>query len=98
MKKVIFTTGGTGGHIYPAMAVADVLRDRDVECLFVGTKHRMEKDIIGRSEYNFIGLDVKPLSGKNPLTLLKMIKSIFVGLYIVLKEKPDAIIGFGNYI
>lgn len=98
MKKVILTTGGTGGHIYPAMAVADALKERDVECSFVGTKHRMEKDILGNSEYKFTGLDVKPLSLKNPLTFIKMLKSILVGMVIVFKEKPDAIIGFGNYI
>ena len=98
MRKVILTTGGTGGHIYPALAVADVLKNRDVECIFVGTKHRMEKDILGKSEYDFIGLDVKPLSPKNPFTFIKMFKSILEGIAIVIKEKPDAIIGFGNYI
>ena len=98
MKKVILTAGGTGGHIYPAIAVADSLKERGVECSFVGTKHRMEKDIIGKSEYKFRGLDVKPLSLKSPLSLIKMFKSIVVAIFIILKEKPDAIIGFGNYI
>ncbi len=98
MKKVILTTGGTGGHIYPAISVADALKEKGVECTFVGTKYRMEKDIIGNSDYEFIGLDVKPLSMKNPITIIKMIKNIFMALSIVLKRKPDAIIGFGNYI
>ncbi len=98
MKKVILTTGGTGGHIYPAIAVADSLRERDVECSFVGTKHRMEKDILGKSEYKFTGLDVTPLSIKKPLSFFKMFKSILQAIFIVMREKPDAVIGFGNYI
>ena len=70
MKKVILTTGGTGGHIYPALAVADALKARGVEAIFVVTKHRMEKDILGNSQYKFTGLDIKPLSLKNPLTFI----------------------------
>lgn len=98
MKKVILTTGGTGGHIYPAIAVADSLREKGVECSFVGTKHRMEKDILGRSEYKFTGLDVIPLSIKKPLSFFKMFKSIIQAIFIVMRERPDAVIGFGNYI
>ena len=41
MKKVVFTTGGTGGHIYPALSIARKLREKNTEILFIGTKHRM---------------------------------------------------------
>ncbi|MGL4566889.1 MAG: glycosyltransferase, partial [Fusobacteriaceae bacterium] len=61
MKKVILTTGGTGGHIYPALSVADELAEREVEILFVGTTTRMEKDIVPESGYRFIGLDIYPI-------------------------------------
>lgn len=98
MKKVILTTGGTGGHIYPALAVADSLKEKEVLCSFVGTSHRMEKDILEKTEYKFRGLDVKPLSLKHPLSFFKMFKSILKAIVIIFKEKPDAIIGFGNYI
>ena len=56
MKKVILTTGGTGGHIYPALSVAEELKNRGVEVLFVGTSIRMEKDIVPKAGFNFIGL------------------------------------------
>ncbi|MGL6099231.1 MAG: undecaprenyldiphospho-muramoylpentapeptide beta-N-acetylglucosaminyltransferase [Fusobacteriaceae bacterium] len=96
MKKVILTTGGTGGHIYPALSVADKLSEKDVDILFVGTDTRMEKDIVPESGYRFIGLNIYPL--KSFLSILKMFIAIYNALKIVFKEKPDAIIGFGNYI
>lgn len=96
LKKVILTTGGTGGHIYPALSVADELAEREVEILFVGTTTRMEKDIVPEAGYRFIGLDIYPL--KNFVNILKMFVAIYNGIKIVIKEKPDAIIGFGNYI
>ena len=46
MEKVVFTTGGTGGHIYPALSIAKKVREKGIDTLFVGTKHRMEKDIV----------------------------------------------------
>lgn len=96
MKKVILTTGGTGGHIYPALSVAKSLKDRGVEVLFVGTSIRMEKDIVPKAGFRFLGLDIVP--PKSIGAILKYLKGIFEGIKIVLKEKPDAIVGFGNYI
>lgn len=96
LKKVILTTGGTGGHIYPALAVANRLRERNIDVLFVGTDIRMEKDIVPKAGFRFIGLHIAP-----PRTLKNLfgyIKGMIKGFKIVLKEKPDAIIGFGNYI
>ena len=49
MKKVILTTGGTGGHIYPALSIAKKMREQNIETLFIGTKHRMEKELVPNS-------------------------------------------------
>ena len=68
MEKVVFTTGGTGGHIYPALSIAKKIREKNIDTLFIGTKHRMEKDIVPRENFRFIGLDVLPL---------RSLKSIF---------------------
>ena len=96
MKKVLLTTGGTGGHIYPALAVADKLREKGIEVLFVGSKTRMEKEIVPKSGYKFIGIDIKvPRGLKNILSFFKAIK---VAYKLVKRENPDAIVGFGNYI
>ncbi|NLK62854.1 MAG: undecaprenyldiphospho-muramoylpentapeptide beta-N-acetylglucosaminyltransferase [Fusobacteria bacterium] len=96
MRKVILTTGGTGGHIYPAITLAKKLIEHDCEVLFVGTKHRMEKEIVPGENFNFIGLDI--LSGKSIKSIYKMVVAIIDSLKILKKENPDAIIGFGNYI
>ena len=96
MKKVILTTGGTGGHIYPALSVAEGLRKKGVDVLFVGTSLRMEKDIVPKFGFKFVGLNIAP-----PRTLKNIfgyIRGVLQGVALVFKEKPDAIIGFGNYI
>ena len=94
MKKVMLTTGGTGGHIYPALAVADKLEHKGVETVFIGSTERMEKDLVPESGHRFIGLDISvPRSFKNIRKYLKAIKSAYK---IIKEEKPDAIIGFGN--
>ena len=49
MKKIILTAGGTGGHIYPALAVAEELKKKKIDLIFIGTSHRMERDIIPNS-------------------------------------------------
>lgn len=58
MKKVIITTGGTGGHIYPALSVAKGLIKRDVDVLFVGSDSRMEKDMVPKENIRFTGLEI----------------------------------------
>ncbi|MBS9775627.1 MAG: undecaprenyldiphospho-muramoylpentapeptide beta-N-acetylglucosaminyltransferase [Fusobacteriales bacterium] len=96
MKKVLLTTGGTGGHIYPALAVAENLKSKGIDTIFVGSNLRMEKDLVPASGYKFIGLDIKvPRDFKN---IFSYIKTVFEAYKIVKREKPDAIIGFGNYI
>lgn len=96
MKKVILTTGGTGGHIYPALSVAEGLKKRGIDVLFVGTSIRMEKDIVPKAGFKFIGLNIAaPRTIRN---IFGYIKGVFKGIGIVMREKPDAVIGFGNYI
>ncbi|MDR3259813.1 MAG: undecaprenyldiphospho-muramoylpentapeptide beta-N-acetylglucosaminyltransferase [Fusobacteriaceae bacterium] len=94
--KVIITTGGTGGHIYPALSVAEELRERGVKVLFVGSSTRMEKEIVPEAGFDFIGLNLKTL--KNIKNIFTYTINLIKGFFIVLREKPSAIIGFGNYI
>jgi UDP-N-acetylglucosamine--N-acetylmuramyl-(pentapeptide) pyrophosphoryl-undecaprenol N-acetylglucosamine transferase len=96
MKKVVLTTGGTGGHIYPALAIAKELNNKEIETIFIGTKHRMERDIIPKEGYRFEGLDVIPL--KSIKSFIKMAKAIRSSYKILKKEEIEAVIGFGNYI
>jgi UDP-N-acetylglucosamine--N-acetylmuramyl-(pentapeptide) pyrophosphoryl-undecaprenol N-acetylglucosamine transferase len=98
MKKIILTTGGTGGHIYPALAVAEELKKKNIEAVFIGTSHRMEKELIPNSGYKFMGLDVVPVTPKKIKSVIKLMRAIKKAVKILKDEKPDAVIGFGNYI
>ncbi len=96
MEKVVFTTGGTGGHIYPALSIAKKVREKGIDTLFIGTKHRMEKDIVPKENFRFVGLDVLPL--RSIKSVFKMMKATMDTIKLLKKEKPTKIIAFGNYI
>ena len=51
MKKVVFITGGTGGHIYPAISIANKMREQNIDILFIGTEHRMEKELVPKENF-----------------------------------------------
>ena len=95
-EKVVLTTGGTGGHIYPALAIAKKLKDKNIDVLFIGTSHRMEKTIVPNEGYRFIGLDIVPL--KSVSAVFKILKGTLRSIRILRREKATKVIGFGNYI
>ncbi len=102
--KVIMTGGGTGGHIYPAIAIADEIKSRhhDAEIIFVGTERGMEKDIVPRAGYPIKFITVSGLDRKNPIKLVKTLKNLNHGLHeakqIIKEFKPDLVIGTGGYV
>ena len=102
--KVIMTGGGTGGHIYPAIAIADEIKSRhpDVEIIFVGTERGMEKDIVPKAGYPIKFITVSGLNRKNPIKLIKTLKNLNHGLHeakqIIKEFKPDLVIGTGGYV
>lgn len=101
--KVIISGGGTGGHIYPAVAVAQALQKRmpDVEILFVGASDRMEMEKVPKAGYKIVGLWIsglqRSLSAKNVLFPIKVASSVWKSLQILKEFKPDVAIGFGGY-
>ncbi|MDP2060765.1 MAG: undecaprenyldiphospho-muramoylpentapeptide beta-N-acetylglucosaminyltransferase [Flavobacteriaceae bacterium] len=101
--KFILSGGGTGGHIYPAIAIADELKKRhpDAEILFVGAKGRMEMEKIPQAGYTIEGLWISGLQRSLSLSNLsfpfKVIKSIFQSRKILNRFKPDAVIGTGGF-
>ena len=96
--RVILTGGGTGGHIFPALSIADELRSRlDAEILFVGAENRMEMTRVPEAGYEIIGLPVAGFDRKNLLknfgVLLKLRKSMTKARKIIKDFKPDIAIG-----
>jgi len=102
-KRVIISGGGTGGHIYPAIAIANALKKSypDVEILFVGAKNRMEMQKVPLAGYRIVGLDIagiqRSLSLQNLRFPLKLIKSLQDARNIIKDFKPHVCIGVGGY-
>ncbi|WP_338732819.1 undecaprenyldiphospho-muramoylpentapeptide beta-N-acetylglucosaminyltransferase [Mangrovimonas cancribranchiae] len=101
--KVILSGGGTGGHIYPAIAIANELKSRypDAEFLFVGAKDRMEMDKVPEAGYKIEGLWIsglqRSLTIKNLSFPFKVISSLIKARGIIKRFKPDVAIGTGGY-
>ncbi len=102
-KKTYFITGGgTGGHIYPAVAVADELVRNGENIYYVGNPKNLEYDIISQKGYNFLPVNVHGMPRGAKLSLIKwglqLLWAIFKSIGYILKYKPDAIFGTGGYV
>jgi len=105
MKKLkfILSGGGTGGHIYPAIAIANELKSRfpDAEFLFVGASDKMEMQKVPQSGYQIEGLWIAGLQRKltlqNAMFPFKLMSSLWKSRSIILEFKPDVVIGTGGF-
>ena len=101
--KIILSGGGTGGHIYPAIAIANELKTRfpDAEFLFVGAKDRMEMEMVPRAGFEIKGLWItgiqRKLTLKNLMFPFKLISSLWNAKKILKQFKPDVAIGTGGF-
>ncbi len=101
--KVIISGGGTGGHIYPAIAIANALQNKvnDIEILFIGAKGRMEMEKVPAAGFQIKGLWIsglqRKLTFKNFLFPIKVISSMLNARSIISAFKPDVVIGVGGY-
>ena len=103
VKKFIIAGGGTGGHIFPAIAISNAIKEilPNAEFLFVGASGKMEMEKVPQAGYQIEGLTI---AGFNRSSLIKniglpfkLIKSFFQVAGIMKKFKPDAVIGVGGY-
>ncbi|OAB27971.1 UDP-N-acetylglucosamine-N-acetylmuramylpentapeptide N-acetylglucosamine transferase [Flavobacterium fryxellicola] len=101
--KFILSGGGTGGHIYPAIAIANELKSRfpNAEFLFVGAKDKMEMQKVPQAGYKIIGLWIAGLQRRltfdNTLFPVKLISSLLKSRTIIDQFKPDVVIGTGGF-
>ncbi len=102
-KRVIISGGGTGGHIFPAISIANALRkiDPETEILFVGAEGRMEMEKVPAAGYKIVGLPVaglyRSLTLKNFTVLFKLLKSLRIARKVIKDFKPDVVVGVGGY-
>jgi UDP-N-acetylglucosamine--N-acetylmuramyl-(pentapeptide) pyrophosphoryl-undecaprenol N-acetylglucosamine transferase len=102
-KRIIISGGGTGGHIFPAISIANALRkiDRDIEILFIGAEGRMEMEKVPVAGYRIIGLPVAGISRKNIFrnfsVFIRLVKSLRLSKKAIKEFKPDAVVGVGGY-
>ena len=102
-KRIIISGGGTGGHIFPAISIANALMkiDAETEILFVGAEGRMEMEKIPAAGYRIIGLPVaglyRSLTFKNFSVLIKLLKSLRKAKKVIKEFGPDVVVGVGGY-
>ena len=103
MKRIIVSGGGTGGHIFPALSIANALKrmDKDVEILFVGAEGKMEMEKVPEAGFPIEGLPVRGLQRRltleNVKVLINLWKSLRKAKKIIRRFRPDVVVGVGGY-
>ncbi len=102
--RVVFAGGGTGGHINPALSVANYIKDREdnFEALFIGTERGLEKKLVPNAGYNIKYIDIQGFNRRNMLknitVIKKLIKSKSDSVKILKEFKPDVVVCTGGYV
>jgi len=101
-KRIVFTGGGTGGHVYPALAVIDKLESSAAEILWLGSGKGMEKKIVDQRKIPFYSIPCGKMrryfSLLNFIDIFKIIGGFFCSLFIFIKLKPDLIFSKGGFV
>lgn len=103
IQRVIISGGGTGGHIYPAISIANAMKEIDssIEFLFVGAEGKMEMEKVPKAGFKIIGLPIVGIQRtqvwKNLFFPFKLLKSLCLSVKILRKFKPDVAVGVGGY-
>ena len=102
MSHLLIMAAGTGGHIFPGLAIADTMRARGWQVSWLGTTRGMESDIVPRHGVPFDAIDFTGLRGKGLMHTItgafKMLVSFFSCLMILRRRKPDVVLGMGGYV
>ncbi len=103
MTRILFAGGGTGGHLFPAVAIAERLAEsKDVDIMFVGTRNRIEARVVPQLGYKFRTIWIGGFSRKfrlsNFLLPVKVVVSILQSLKLLMTYKPKVVVGTGGYV
>lgn len=101
-RPVVVAAGGTGGHVIPALAVADVLHARDIPVIWLGTKSGLEARLVPAAGIDIRWISVAGLRGKNLLETitapLKLLRSCMQSIRLIHLLKPQAVLGMGGFV
>lgn len=101
-KKLLVMAGGTGGHVFPAIAVAQALQQQGWDICWLGTKDRMEADLVPKHGIPIRFIQISGLRGKGIKALLgapfAIFRAVLQAKKIIQEEKPDAVLGMGGYV
>ena len=101
-RRALVMAGGTGGHIFPGLAVAEALRARDWTVHWVGAPDSMESRLVPPRGFTFETVQFSGVRGKGPVTLallpLRLLKAFWQSLQVVRRVRPDVVLGLGGYI
>ncbi|MDX3772545.1 undecaprenyldiphospho-muramoylpentapeptide beta-N-acetylglucosaminyltransferase [Chromatiaceae bacterium AAb-1] len=99
--RILIMAGGTGGHIFPAQAVATELQQQGWQIHWLGTAERMEAQLVPQFGWPFHAIEVSGLRGKGIMSLLKapwmLLKSVLQARSVIRRLQPDLVLGFGGY-
>ncbi len=99
---VLIMAGGTGGHIYPALAVADQLRESGVEVRWLGTRNGLEAEVVPNAGIKIDYIDIKALRGKGILRKLSMpftlLNAMWQSLQVMRRLRPSVVLGMGGFV
>ena len=101
-RRIIIMAGGTGGHVFPALAVAQYLVTKDWEVSWIGTKQGMESRVVPAQGIEIDWLSVQGIRGKGLVAKIKSVKQLLKSFWQVFKifrqRKPDVVLGMGGYV
>lgn len=101
-KPILIMAGGTGGHVYPALAVADYLREKDIPLFWLGTRRGMEARVVPAMGYALLTLNISGLRGKGFMRWLlapwSLLSTTLKALHIIRRIQPAAVLGMGGFV
>ncbi|MDT9587489.1 MAG: undecaprenyldiphospho-muramoylpentapeptide beta-N-acetylglucosaminyltransferase [Candidatus Arsenophonus melophagi] len=101
-KRLIIMAGGTGGHVFPGLAIADYLKQKDWDVRWLGTADRIEAHLVPQNGIEIDFINISPLRGKGikawGLTPFKIIRAIKQARIIIQRYQPDVVLGMGGYV